>query len=67
MTIKKIMAAITATVLCFMLSAAALAEYLVPGGGAVGAREVRAQDVLLHTAASARPDTEPDARQIWPL
>lgn len=36
MTIKKIMAAITATVLCFMLSAAALAESLVPGGGAVG-------------------------------
>ena len=38
MTIKKIMAAITATVLCFMLSAAALAESLVPGGGAVGIR-----------------------------
>lgn len=38
MTIKKIMAAITATVLCFMLSAAALAESLVPGGSAVGIR-----------------------------
>ena len=38
MTIKKIMAAITAAVLCFMLSAAALAESLVPGGGAVGIR-----------------------------
>ena len=38
MTIKKIMAAITATVLCFLLSAAALAESLVPGGGAVGIR-----------------------------
>ena len=38
MTIKKILAAITATVLCFMLSAAALAESLVPGGGAVGIR-----------------------------
>ena len=38
MTIKKIMAAITATVLCFMLSAAALVESLVPGGGAVGIR-----------------------------
>ena len=39
----------------------------VPGCGAVCALEVRAQDVLLHTAASARPDTEPDARQPWPL
>lgn len=38
MTIKKIMAAITATVLCFMLSAEALAESLVPGGSAVGIR-----------------------------
>ena len=38
MTIKKIIAAMTALVLCLMLSAAALAESLVPGGGAVGIR-----------------------------
>lgn len=38
MTIKKIMAAMLALALCLVLSAAALAESLVPGGGAVGIR-----------------------------
>ena len=38
MTIKKIMAAMLALALCLALSAAALAESLVPGGGAVGIR-----------------------------
>lgn len=39
----------------------------VPGCGAVCALEVRMEDVLLHTATSARPDTEPDAQQPWTL
>ena len=38
MTIKKIMAAALSAVLCVVLSAAAFAESLVPGGGAVGIR-----------------------------
>jgi len=38
MTIKKIMAAMTALLLCIVLSVAAYAESLVPGGGAVGIR-----------------------------
>lgn len=38
MTIKKIMAAMTALLLCTVLSVAAYAESLVPGGGAVGIR-----------------------------
>ena len=38
MTIKNIMAAALSAVLCVVLSAAAFAESLVPGGGAVGIR-----------------------------
>lgn len=37
MTIKKIMAAALSAVLCVVLSAAAFAESLVPGGGAPSA------------------------------
>ena len=39
----------------------------VPGCGAVCALEVQAEGVLLHTATSTKPNTEPDARQSWPL
>ena len=51
MTIKKIMVAALSAVLCVVLSAAAFAESLVPGGGAVGV--LRRRDVQLLCLAAA--------------